>query len=261
MKTRCTMTELLSKITMLNKKISKVVDYSGELELSAIDRTAPGMEFRFMNIKKISEDTVSGIPVKSISDEITSTYDRVVSQIENYNKLNMIKNGVNSTVKIKVSGNEMTIAEALSYNKKEIRKFYEALIRKLLMDYNNTKKAMEVYNQKMFTESTINEYLAATLGKMDTTSDTDKNAVEDLTALYHKRHDLEFIDPLEIAKKIETLQTWYDDFYATIDFKLSEANSRLIVEYDLDENIPSWRIVNLDEIESLNNHQYGDFAE
>ncbi len=255
MKTRSTMTELLSRITMLNKKISKVVGFSGELELSTIDTTLPGIEFRFMNIKKKSEDTVSGVPTDRISKEIVSTYDSVTSQIENYNKLNMIKNGVNSTVKIKLGDKEMTIAEALSYNKKEIRRFYEALIRKLMMDYTNTQKAIEAYNQRVFSEQAINEYLGATLGKVDLNAETNKSSVEELTNMYHKRHDLELIDPLELATKIKELQAWYDDFYATIDFKLSEANSRLIVEYDLDEKIPSWRIVNLDELESLNTYQ------
>lgn len=246
------MTELLSKINLTKKKIDDVVS-KDSLRLNSNGLYSP---CRLINAKKKSENDINGVPVKEIKLEIMSAYSQIKDLIDNYTKLIMIKNGVNSVAKVNIAGQELTIAEALAYNTSTVKNYHDSLIRRLINDGNEVNKIISDYNKIKFSDQAINGYLSAALGGISTgdIKNVDTNIVDDLLKKYHEQNDMEYIDPLNLFEEVDHLHRWYSDFYNTVNFKLSEINSRLIIEYDLDQDVPTWRIVNLDEIEKLNNY-------
>lgn len=59
-------------------------------------------------------------------------------------------------------------------------------------------------------------------------SDEEKAIADNINSLYK----VEFVDPLDLAKKIETLQEEIEDFETNVDFALSESNSTTFIEVD-----------------------------
>lgn len=68
---------------------------------------------------------------------------------------------------------------------------------------------------------------------------------------YKETNALVNIDPIDLGCKIGLWETFRDTFYNKLDFRLSEINSRLTVEVDLDKDEDFFRIVNLDEVNAL----------
>ena len=235
---RCTMTELLSKINLTKKKIENGLSPTSS---------------RLINARKKSETNINGCPIESIEKDIVSAYTSVSSLIHNYKKLIMIKNSVNAIATVKIAGDTLTITEALAYNTTSVKNYYRLLLNRMASDYNDTVKVIADYNKIKFSDNAINSYLSAALGGIATSDmkNIDSNTVEELLQKYHDQNDMVFIDPLNLIKEINKLENWYNEFYDTVNFKLSEVNSRLIIEYDLDSDVPIWRIVNLEDIKSL----------
>lgn len=242
MKKRMSMSEVLSKIALTKKRLADSV-VTGD-----IDYTTPS----FVSIKKIKSNDVKGIPVDTFTENALSGYQGIMDRIKNLEFLNSVKNGVNSQIEISIGGRSMTINEALGLKSDVIKQYYKNLIKKMRSDYMAAFSAKEKYDAEKFSDVNINNYLSVVL--MVTGEDlkkADPVLVEKYTNQYKEQHGVELVDPLSISNKIGELETWVSDFYDNIDFKLSMINSRIIVEFDLDNKDAGWEIVNMKEIEDL----------
>lgn len=251
MKKRSTMSEILSNINLYKKKLDNVV-MEDKLYQKSNDRG-------LVAIKKESEDTFG--PNKrsktDMKDAIDAKYKSIVDIMENFQKLTIIKNGVNATMKIVIAGKSMTIAEALSYNNTVVKDYHTIILRKMKDDYEAALRSIDDYNSKVFSEEAINKYIALLVGGSDNVNDVknkDPKRIQEYIEMYHKQNDMEIYDPLNLLEKIKEKERFITEFYHDIGFVLASINSQLIVEYDLDEEVPHWTIVNAEDLKSLSQY-------
>lgn len=245
---KCTMTELLSKITLTKKKIDY---YTTSREYSSLNQSS-----LFLGLKKKGEDFVNGQPSSVISDNIKGNYQSYTEHLKNWSKLLIIKNAVNTSVYITIAGSRMSIAEALAYNSTSVKNHCDTLIKRMKTDWAKAQSTIAEYNDQKFSEDKINAYVQTALGgvssdEMERVKKTTPERIRELIETYKDINSMELIDPLNITERIDKWTEWYDEFFSTINFRLSEINSRIMIEYDLDKDTDFFRILNLDEINGL----------
>lgn len=225
-KTTATMTEILSTIKLLNKKI----------ETASSELANGRFKYRFYDVINNSDTMVNGKNIADLEKEFVANYDSVMSLLSNYRKLIAIKNSVNSRTKITLNGKTYTIAEALSMN---VGSDYNRLItnfishsKKIIDDINrHTKK----YNEDTFSDENIGNWVTLTVGNIDKADPNYKDHVDKAIEKFKELRCVKYIHP-EFPEKISFLEECHDNFNNNINFRLSECNSRIKVEYDLDKD-------------------------
>lgn len=236
MKKLMTMTELLAKRNMYSKKIAGYT-ISG----------APDDTILISIITSSTGKTATGIKKEDIENMIKASVDSIESNMDNFMKLTAIKNIVNATTEIRVCGNEYTIAEALAYNNVNVKAFYKDYIALMRRSLDDARKAYKKYNEKQFAEEIKNNYLKAVLTESDA---ADPKVVEEHLRKFEEKYAIEFVDPCKLEERIKKLSEWYDDFYGSVNYRLSEINTSTYIVVDLDEKENFWRYATAEEIES-----------
>lgn len=240
MKRKASMSEILANISMYHKKIAQQVVSSPSRKNGL-----------FVTVKKASDTSINGVPIKDIEKDIMARYDSVMDIIKNYEYLSRIRNDVNARIIINIAGSSMTIAQALVLNSNVMREAYNDILNRLKRDYEKAIDTKAEYDASAFSNEAINNYLQATMGVGVSMSDANTNQkIRDRIDEYREMKSIEFVDPININEKIKELETFIEEFFGNVSFKLAELNARIIVEYDMD-NKDDWRIVNLDELKNL----------
>ena len=236
------MTEVLSKINLTKNKLDTLIN----------DQVIRARGTQFIAIKKQNDTAVNGVSVDTIADDIKARYDSITSIYKNYLKLLRIKNSVNCQVYVNLYGMRMTVAEALAFNTTSVHRVTSAIIDRLHRDYEGCIAAHKDYNATKFSDSNINNHLSAVLGASSQELEAAKKGkpdfIQGLIDKYKETNALVNIDPIDLGAKIGLWETFSDTFYNRLDFRLSEINSRLTIEVDLDKDTDFFRIVNLDEV-------------
>lgn len=245
MLTTMTMTEILSKINLTKNKLNQLTDET------VIRSRNP----HFVAIRKKNDTAVNGVSVEVIADGIKAKYASITDLYRNYSKLLRIKNSVNGQVYVNLYGMRMTVAEALAFNTNDMQRITTAIVERLNRDYESAIRAHQEYEETKFSDSAINSHLSAVLGASSqelAAAKKDKpDYIQGLIDKYKETNALVNIDPIDLGCKIGLWETFRDTFYNKLDFRLSEINSRLTVEVDLDKDEDFFRIVNLDEVNAL----------
>lgn len=243
-----TMTELLTQRKMMQKKIDRMLNFNASNtnpRLFGNESVGKITSCSFINlVYKSTQKTKTGIPREDIEKDIISAADSITATIDNFAKLTSIKNMINATTKVKICGIEYTIAEAMAFNNEKVKAYYAALIKKLKEDYITVQKTYDEYCAKQFSEENKNNFLKTVSTE---TEMMDVDAVEKHMKKFYEKYELEFVDPKQVKKWAEELETWYDEFYGTINFRLSEINSTTFVVVDLDEKENFWRYATEEE--------------
>lgn len=260
MTTRCSMSELLSKIKMTKKKIDQTVTtgYPGSRTRSYAQIVGEdGKILPLIAIKKKSDTKIdSSMEASDFTDKAQSAYQSTLGLIENLTNLNVIKNDVNDKVTVMIHGKKYSVAQVLSMNNAVTKNYYEQLIRKLKGDYQAACNYSREYNEKVFSQDAINNWMKVYLGptKADEAERMNAEEYQKALAVYHEQYDIEFVDPIKIEEKINELEEFMDEMFERSSYLLSAINARVIVEYDLDsKDSVFWKIVNLDEVEAIQN--------
>ena len=248
-----TMTEVLSKLKLAKKLLNDTLNeiYLGN---NNVPFNRYNHKYLFIDIiNRANGSTVIGLPMDQAEPNIQSNWDRVASQYALVNKLTMIKESVNHTVKLEIPNPDFTkggtvklsIAEVLTLINKKGE--YDRFLRALKSQYVSATTYMAEYERTVLNDKKANAYVNEKLGQNITLSEEDKpNQYLAYYKEYMENNKVEWVDPLKLKDKIDKLEKWIDDFYTEVDFKLSEVNAKtkILVDLDADENI--WSIV--DEI-------------
>lgn len=196
---------------------------------------------KFIAIKQGNKNQVNGVSVSQIEEEIKSSYQKVTSLINNYEKLKSALLSSNAgivegteIVKIPVAGKEYSLSELIAVsddiygNKKHTNAFKPALLEVLRSAYVNAIHRVEQQNLKV--EQDIKDYLAKA-------STTDKAmSAEDIkkrSEIFHQDGDYSLIDPLNLKEVIQKLEQEIIQFRHECDSTMSEHNALTFVEIDL----------------------------
>lgn len=165
--------------------------------------------------------------VADVTKDIQGSFDKVESLIKNRAALKAAIVLSNAETKVEVAGTEMTVAEAIEL--KSSVTYRESFLYQVRTQFTNAQSAVERDNAKL--EEVIQALLTTAYGadKTKITEDTVK-AISD-----PQRNSKEFalLDPVDAAKKIESLTEEVQQIKGELDFVLSESNARTEIEVEL----------------------------
>ena len=129
----------------------------------------------------------------------------------------------NAVTKVKVGTWEGTVAEAIEY-KSSIR-----IKRELLENMKNCLliKRDEYERLKGQVDARLERLLQSELGK---DVKTNPETITALTNTFRENNKVEFVDPLDLATKIATLEDELDAFQTNVDWVLSESNGKTMIQ-------------------------------
>lgn len=192
----------LAEIKLLDKRINSSV--KGKLYVtSQIGREKP----RDFNSTEEFEAIAKG------------SYQSVMDLISRRNEIKSKLIHANAVTEVTISGERMTIAEAID-RKDSIK--YEKLF--LLELKNQLAIVNKIIEQERFDmELRLENRIESDLGSKD--RKINAKEVEEITESFLKRYKPSIIDPLDIRKKIELLEESIENFETEVDYVLSEINT------------------------------------
>ncbi len=194
-------TQALAEIKLLDKRITKYID----------------------NVQWAAVSTVSN-PVDS--DKLKS---RALAEYQSYMDLvkrrDTIKRAIvlsNAATQVTIGNWKGTVAEAIEH-KKSIS-YKEQLLEEMKRQILRAKEQYEA--QKASVDSRLERLLQSELGKdVKTNPDT----ITALTTSFRANNKVELVDPLDLAAKITVLEEEITSFETNVDWVLSEANGRTMI--------------------------------
>lgn len=251
MKKIMTMTEILATRTLYKKKLMKSVmqdeDSSAEtggLFSNSVKAMIDKSKFtEYISFKPVNKDVcINGKPVEYMTEAIKAKYKSVTDTLDNYIKLNRVINCVNSMVVYNYNGNDISLAELRTTKSDVVMETRRSIIESLR---NDLQKATKYYVDKMTAIKNGEEkHVESTFGA-NAASVVNAEEIAKVLKYYHESNDIEYVDPLKLEALVNKLSEEFDDFYTTMDFRLSEINAMINVEVDLDEETNFFKIVSV----------------
>ena len=171
-------------------------------------------------------DKIRGIPVSEYKNIMKGYYDKVNDLMA---RRKAIKKAVvlsNAKTKVKIHGTEYTVAEAIELKNHGIE-FEELLLRELQEQYQKAQKEIFLRNGDDL-EKRAEQYVIGCFGSKETKTDSD--ILEKTKQEFIKNQTYELVDPNEILKKIEKLESDIAEFKAEVDAALSTSNAVTLIE-------------------------------
>lgn len=176
------------------------------------------------NFKKVvnSQDSV-----ELTTQKIRASYDKIDQLIKNRAALKAAIVLSNATTKVKVLGQEMTVAEAIELKTSVVsRQQYLQVLRSNLTTFKN---AVEVDNTKLQAkiDTSLNNIYGTEKAKIAA------DLVAQVSDPQKDQFEQALLDPCGIEARIEKLQNEITEIQTELDFVLSEANARTEIEVEL----------------------------
>ena len=181
-------------------------------------------EFSPIGVKQKNGLVNQHIETQTFIANANSKYDSILALIERKKSLKSAIVYANSITKISVGGNDMTIADAITY--RDIVKLKTRVIQHLSAQRDHFKSQLESNNSQI--EANAIKLAEAAMGKDNVKiTDSDVSAIVDP---YLENNKFSLIDPLKVDEKINSLTDEVDSFISEIDAVLSEANALTVIE-------------------------------
>lgn len=203
METEMSLARVLKELKTLGERISKKrqgIDPIAVKDSGKIDRNFSEEEF----VAKAKSD-----------------FDSLQALIERRHTLKVALMRANATHEVTIGKKKMTIQEAIDY--KTVIIYKKEVLTRLKMMLSNAKTEYEQHTQHH--EDVLNSQIQNMLGKDNTGSKGDAAAVSEYTRVYNENHKVEMVDPLNLKRVVEDLETEIEDFDTDVDVALSEANA------------------------------------
>ncbi|ARO21420.1 hypothetical protein PDK03_07485 [Bacillus cereus group sp. TH204-1LC] len=197
----------LAELKMLNKRILSSINDKQYVTYQIGEEKPKG----YQSTKEFEELAAAG-------------YQSVTDLIKRRNEIKSKLILANATTKVNIAGVEMTIAEAI--DQQEFIEYKQSLLNELKRQLAVVNQKMEIEKQQM--ENRLDKRLEADLGSKDRKNHAAE--VEEITENFLKRYNPKVVDPIEIRKEIEKLETEINAFLIEVDSVKSEANATTFIE-------------------------------
>lgn len=137
-----------------------------------------------------------------------------------------LKNAIqkaNSSTKVKIGNNLMTIAQAI--DRKHSIHHYENLLSNMRDQYRQIHRIVDKTNAEV--DAALDRQLEAINGSSNKTNPKES---ESYSTMYRDNNQAKIDDPLDLAKAIDELDTFITEFMSEVDLSLSEINSKTEIE-------------------------------
>ena len=207
---KISITEALNELKLYDSKILKAITNA-----------------KLVGAAKKSSDKVGVFKKEDFEDRAKASYQSVTDLIANRNALKSAIVKSNAVTEVIVNGKTMTVAEAIE--RKNSIDYDETFLTEMKKQYIHATDTVAKENKKV--DNKVDELLATLIGK-DSSKDISKESQEAIEKPYRAKNEYEFIDPIGLLDKIETLESEIDGFKSEVDTRLAVANSITMIEIE-----------------------------
>jgi hypothetical protein len=181
---------------------------------------------------KHSAEKINGVKVDAFKDNMKSGYQKVTDLIARRDAMKRAVVLSNATTKVKVGNNEYTVAEAIEM-KNHGMEFKKSLLQYLYTAYGSAQNEFNKNNDEAL-EKKAEQYVLAVIAAQpkDSKMSVDSEAMKTLRKTYIENNAYDLVDPLNVAKIIETLDAEINEFNAEVDAALSVSNALTVIEFE-----------------------------
>lgn len=181
---------------------------------------------------KHSAEKINGMTVKNFMDKMRSGYQKSTDLIARRDAMKRAVVLSNATTKVKVGDNEYTVAEAIEM-KNHGMEFRSALLRQINSAYVTAQSELN-RNSGETLEKKAEKYVLDVIAAQpkDSKMSVDSEAMKALRKTYIENNTYDLIDPLDVAKIMETLDAEINEFNAEVDAALSVSNALTVIEFE-----------------------------
>ena len=194
-------TQALAEIKLLDKRLSKHIDNITWADVSTLSKPIDADKFK----AKAQAEFQSYMDLMKRRDSIKRAI--VLSH---------------ASTRVKIASWEGSVAEAIEH-KKSIQ-YKQNLLE--VMKFQLLKAKNEFESQKSAVDMRLERLLQSELGK---DVKTNPETITALSTSFRSNNSVVFVDPLDLASKISTLENEVDSFETNADWVLSEANGRTMI--------------------------------
>lgn len=207
---KISITEALNELKLYDSKITKAITNA-----------------TFCGAAKKSSDKVGVVKKDDFNERAEASYQSSTDLIANRNTLKSAIVKSNAITEVIVDDKAMTVAEAIE--RKNSIKYDETLLNEMKRQYANATATVDKENKKV--DAKVDDLLSTLIGKDSDKklSRKDQDAVE---RPYREKNEFEFVDPLNLYERIQTLEADIDGFKSNVDTVLVLSNATTFIEVD-----------------------------
>lgn len=194
-------TRALAELKLLDSRISKKISEC---------------EFVFFSSKKNKNNVNQDALVSNSKASFQSVMD-LIERRKNLKSAIILSNAVTT---VKLSGEEMTVAEVIE--RKQLVEYYKQFLQK--MKQNRELVSSQVERQNIQMETDLQKILEINFGK-NTTGKTSSDDIENISKTYREHNKAEVLDGLNVNNKIKEIEEVINRYETESNFVLSESNA------------------------------------
>ena len=205
---KISITEALNELKLYDSKITKAITNA-----------------TFCGAAKKSADKVGVVKKEDFDERVKASYQSCANLIANRNALKSAIVKSNAVTEVEIDNTIMTVAEAIE--RKNSIGYDETLLNEMKRQYANATATVDKENKKV--DAKVDDLLTTLIGKESDKklSKEDQEAVE---KPYREKNEFEFVDPLGLYEKIQTLESDIDGFKSNVDTALVLSNATTFIE-------------------------------
>lgn len=198
--------------------------------------------------------TLNGFPAEETKNTITHTNEVILNSIDKLQKLQIIKDGVNSSTKINIpsginkSGTiEITVYQALMISSKKYKDYHIGYIDRLISDHNKVSKALDEHQRSALSQDKIDRYVNVKIQSIGINHSISNSSVNDnlyktFSKEYIDANKFIMLDPLNI-QNIREMRNKAIEYFESIDVAIREFNANTKIWIDLDSDNGMWGFI------------------
>lgn len=214
-KETCTVHKALAELKTMDDRIAKAI-----------------RENTYVLAVKHSAEKINGMTVANFKEKMRSGYQKATDLIARRDAMKRAVVLSNATTKVKIGENEYTVAEAIEM-KNHGMEFRSALLHQMNSAYVSAQNELN-RNSGETLEKKAEQYVLAVIAAQpkDSKMSVDSEAMKALRKTYIENNTYDLVDPLDVAKIMETLDAEINEFNAEVDAALSVSNALTVIEFE-----------------------------
>ena len=181
----------------------------------------------YVTYSKIGADKIDGVPVKTVKEEMKSSYQSVVDIINTVEAIKKAISKSNAENTIVVCGKEMTVAEAIYMMQYGIETKKD-LLNTLRTQYASVRNTIDRYNKDV--EQRADKFIESMFGSKEKATGQDAIIARDA---YIKQNTYEIIDSVGMMDEIKSLEAWINEFDVEVDGAIQVSNATHTITIDV----------------------------
>jgi hypothetical protein len=215
-------TQALAELKLLDKRIRKVVapkarSDSGYSYEAAHEPETPELGWTALKTKSTPVD------VEQLTRDAQAEYQGFMALVERRDRIKKAVVMSNASTRVTVGSWEGTMAEAIEH--KSSISYKKMLLSAMKKELSATREKLKTAEKEV--QERLDRLLQSEIGK---DVRTNPETIQSITVSFRDNNKVELVDPLGISAKVKTLEQEVEEFETNVDWVLSEANGRTIIE-------------------------------